>query len=80
MRLRVDPANDVARRLYAQAGFRAVGPPISNGDGFVEMVNHLPGVLHLLGEEEGITDTHEAPRRSSSISCGASATAEIAEA
>jgi len=61
VRLRVDPANDVARRLYAQAGFRAVGPPISNGDGFVEMVNHLPGVLHLLGGEEGITDTHEAP-------------------
>lgn len=61
VRLRVDPANEVARRLYAQAGFRAVGPPISNGDGFVEMVNHLPGVLHLLGEEEGITDTHEAP-------------------
>lgn len=65
VRLRVDPANEVARRLYAQSGFRVVGPSVSNGDGFIEMVNHLPGVLHLLGdllrEDEGIGDARDVP-------------------
>ena len=49
LRVEVDPANGRAFPLYVRIGFRLVGDGRPDEDGFLELVNHLPGVAAALG-------------------------------
>lgn len=48
LRVEVDPANRRAFPLYIRIGFRMVGHERPDEDGYVELVNHLPGVANDL--------------------------------
>lgn len=49
LRLEVDPANRRAFPLYVRVGFRNVSFPNPDEDGYLELVNHLPGLASALG-------------------------------
>ncbi|MBF4457705.1 GNAT family N-acetyltransferase [Pseudoclavibacter sp. VKM Ac-2867] len=48
LRLEVDPANQRAFPLYVRVGFRNVASPRPDEDGYLELVNHLPGISSTL--------------------------------
>ncbi|PPF35761.1 GNAT family N-acetyltransferase [Pseudoclavibacter sp. AY1H1] len=48
LRLEVDPANQRAFPLYVRVGFRNVSSPRPDEDGYLELVNHLPGISSAL--------------------------------
>ncbi|WP_295832223.1 GNAT family N-acetyltransferase [uncultured Microbacterium sp.] len=51
LRVEVDPANRRAFPLYVRIGFRLVGDGRPDEDGYLELVNHLPGVAAALQPE-----------------------------
>ncbi len=48
LRLEVGPANQRAFPLYVRVGFRNVSSPRPDEDGYLELVNHLPGISSAL--------------------------------
>ncbi|TFD19182.1 GNAT family N-acetyltransferase [Cryobacterium sp. TMS1-13-1] len=61
LRVEVDPANRRAFPLYVRIGFRNIGFSRADEDGYMELVNHLPGVASTLSNLELSPQKSEAP-------------------
>jgi hypothetical protein len=68
LRVEVDPVNRRAFPLYVRIGFRNVGFTRADEDGYMELVNHLPGLasslsgLPLLPSESNVPDAQYTAR------------------